>query len=56
VSKLAAFRRGRPFAAKILGEGVATAGEYVVVSTKLDTFCYMTVQTAPLDSKMCLVL
>jgi len=22
-------------------------GEYVLVSTKLDTFCYLTVQTAP---------
>jgi len=28
------------------GEGVI-AGEYFLVSTKLDTFCYPTVQTAP---------
>jgi len=28
------------------GEGVVL-GEYFVVSTKLDTFCYLTVQTAP---------
>jgi len=27
------------------GEGVVP-GEYVLVSTKLDTFCYLTVQTA----------
>jgi len=28
------------------GEGVVP-GEYFLVSTKLDTFCYLTVQTAP---------
>ena len=28
------------------GEGVV-AGEYFLISTKLDTFCYLTVQTAP---------
>jgi len=28
------------------GEGVVT-GEYFLVSTKLDTFCYLTVQTEP---------
>jgi len=28
------------------GEG-ATPGEYFLVSTKLDTCCYLTVQTAP---------
>ena len=32
--------------AKISGEGVVP-GEYFLVSTKLDTFCYTTVQTAP---------
>ena len=32
--------------AKISGEGVVP-GEYFSVSTKLDTFCYPTVQTAP---------
>jgi len=37
---------GRSLAAKISGEGVVP-GEYVLVSTKLDTFCYPTVQTAP---------
>jgi len=46
VSKLAAFRRGRSLGAKISGEGVVP-GEYFLVSTKLDTFCYLTVQTAP---------
>jgi len=33
---------------KFQGEGVVT-GEYFLVSTKLDTFCYPTVQTAPCD-------
>jgi len=37
---------GRPFRAKISGEGVVP-GEYFLVSTKLDTFFYLTVQTAP---------
>jgi len=37
---------GRSLGAKILGEGVVP-GEYVLVSTKLDTFCYLTVQSAP---------
>jgi len=37
---------GRSLGAKISGEGVVP-GEYFVVSTKLDTFCYPTVQTAP---------
>ena len=32
--------------AKISGEGVVP-GEYFLVSTKLNTFCYPTVQTAP---------
>ena len=34
------------FEPKFLGEGVVP-GEYFLVSTKLDTFCYPTVQTAP---------
>ena len=34
------------FAPKFQGEGVV-AGEYFLVSTKLDAFCYPTVQTAP---------
>ena len=34
------------FEAKFQGVGVAL-GEYFFVSTKLDTFCYPTVQTAP---------
>ena len=34
------------FESKFQGEGVVP-GEYVLVSTKLDTFCYPTVQTAP---------
>ena len=36
---------GRSLGAKISGEGVVP-GEYFLVSTKLDTFCNMTVQTA----------
>ena len=37
---------GRSLGAKISGGGVVP-GEYFLVSTKLDTFCYLTVQTAP---------
>ena len=37
---------GRSLRAKISGEGFVP-GEYFLVSTKLDTFCYPTVQTAP---------
>jgi len=37
---------GRSLGAKISGEGVVP-GEYFLVSAKLDTFCYPTVQTAP---------
>ena len=37
---------GRSLGAKISGERVVP-GEYFLVSTKLDTFCYPTVQTAP---------
>jgi len=37
---------GRSLEAKISGEGVVP-GEYLLVSTKLDTYCYPTVQTAP---------
>ena len=36
---------GRSLGAKISGEGVIP-GKYFLVSTKLDTFCYLTVQTA----------
>jgi len=36
---------GRSLGAKSSGEGVVP-GEYFLVSTKLDTFCYPTVQTA----------
>ena len=36
----------RSVRAKISGEGVVP-GEYFLVSTKPDTFCYPTVQTAP---------
>ena len=35
----------RSLGAKISGEGVVP-GEYFFVSTTLDTFCYLTVQTA----------
>jgi len=34
------------FEPRFQGEGVVPA-EYFLVSTKLDTFCYLTVQTAP---------
>jgi len=34
------------FESRFLGEGVVP-GEYFLVSTKLDTFCYLTAQTAP---------
>jgi len=37
---------GRPVRAKISGEGVVP-GKYLLVSTKLDTFCYPMVPTAP---------
>ena len=37
---------GRSLGAKISGEGFVP-GKYFLVSTKLDTFCYLTVQTAP---------
>ena len=37
---------GRSLGAKISGEAVVP-GDYFLVSTKLDTFCYPTVQTAP---------
>ena len=37
---------GLHFEPKFQGEGVVP-GEYFLVSTKLDTFCYPTVQTAP---------
>ena len=37
---------GRSIWTKILGEGVVH-GEYFLASTKLHTFCYPTVQTAP---------
>ena len=37
---------GRSPGAKIPGEGVVP-GKHFLVSTKLDTFCYPTVQTAP---------
>jgi len=36
----------RSLGAKISGEGVVP-GEYFLVSTKLHTFCYPTVQTVP---------
>ena len=34
------------FEPRFQGEGVVP-GEYFLVSTKLDTFCYLTMQTAP---------
>jgi len=39
---------GRSLGAKISGgDGSSLPGEYFFVSTKLDTFCYLTVQTPP---------
>jgi len=38
---------GRSLAAKNVRGEVVVPGEYFLVSTKLDTFCYPTVQTAP---------
>jgi len=43
VSNLAAFRRRWVTLSQDFGEGVVP-GEYFLVSTKLDTFCYRTVQ------------
>jgi len=40
-------REGRSFWGKISGGRGRPAGEYFLVPTKLDTFCYPTVQTAP---------
>ena len=37
--------RGRSASAKMSGKGVVP-GEYFLVSTKLDTFCYLSLQTA----------
>jgi len=37
---------GRSVRAKISGGAGVVPGEYFLVSTKLDTFCYPTVQTA----------
>ena len=41
---------GRSLGAKVSGEAVVP-GEYFLVSTKLDTFSYPTVQTAPCISR-----
>ena len=38
---------GRSIGAKISGEGVVPGEHFSLVSTKLDTFCYLIVQTAP---------
>ena len=59
VSRLAAIRRGRSVRAKISGGGVVP-GEYFLVSTKLDTFCYLIVQAVPCacdpSCKSCLLI
>jgi len=47
VSRLAAIRRGRSVRARVSKEEGVVPGQYFLVSTKLDTFCYLTVQTAP---------
>jgi len=46
VSKLADIMRVGQLQPRFPGEGVVP-GEYFLGSTKLDTFCYLTVQTAP---------
>ena len=46
VSKLTALGEGESVLAKISGDLVVSE-EYFLVSTKLDTFCYLIVQTAP---------
>ena len=46
VSRLAAIRRGRPLWANT-SEGRGRPWGIFLVSTKLDTFCYLIVQTAP---------
>ena len=46
VSRLVAIRRGRSVRAKISGGRGRPWGIFFLVSTKLDTFCYPTVQTA----------
>ena len=38
---------GRSLGAKISGGRGIFLGEYFLISTKLDTFCYLTVQTTP---------
>ena len=38
---------GRSLGAKISGEGIIPGEHFFLVSTKLDAFCYLTVQTAP---------
>jgi len=52
VSRLAAIRRGRSVWAMISGEGVIP-GEYFLVSAKLDTFCYLTVQSFWQNTGVC---
>ena len=46
MSKLTVLERVDQFEPRLQGEGVVP-GEYFLVSTKLDTFCYLTVQTVP---------
>jgi len=46
VSKLTAFGGVGQFEPRFHGEGVVPRA-YFLVSRKLDTFCYLTVQTAP---------
>jgi len=47
VSRLAAIRRGQVSSSKVSGGRGRPWGIFFLVSTKLDTFCYPTVQTAP---------
>ena len=48
VSKLTAFGGVGQFEPRFHGEGVVPRA-YFLVSTKLDTFCYLTAQTASCD-------
>ena len=50
MSKLAAIRGVSHLEPRFQGEGVVP-GEYFLVSTKLDTFSYPTVQTIPCNSR-----
>jgi len=47
VTKLTAFGAAGSVWAKISSDGVVSGKYFFLVSIKLDTFCYLTVHTAP---------